>query len=64
MTRFNGYWKDVGTTGLILGGQYGACGPHSGVQSVRGVLEDYTKNDAIEPLYIAKRRSCGAKHHG
>ena len=28
--EFNGYWKDVGTL-LILGGQYGACGPHSGV---------------------------------
>ena len=40
--EFNGYWKDVGTL-LILGGQYGACGPHSGVQSVRGVLEDLHK---------------------
>ena len=24
----------------------------------------YTKNDAIEPLYIAKGGRCGAKHHG
>ena len=29
--------------GFILGGQYGACRPHSGVQSVRGVLEDLHK---------------------
>ena len=52
--EFNGYWKDVGTLGLLLGGEYGAHRYHSGVQLLlRDTVERCVKSDAIPPQYIS-----------
>ena len=61
--EYNGYWKDVGTLGSLLGSKYGAHRPDSGVQSVRGILEDLHESDIIEPTQYLSADSVVEEHH-